>query len=542
MTLPGMRRQGLEPDYVIIGAGSAGCTLARRLSEGGASVLLLEAGGWDRNPWIHIPLGWGRILTRRLHDWGYDCEPEEAVGGRAVECARGKVVGGCSSTNAMAYVRGNRADYDGWAARGLAGWDYAAVLPYFRRQESWAGGADLYRGGDGPLGTQPCAYADPLVEAFAEAGQAAGHPWTEDYNGARQEGFGRLQMTIRGGRRSSAATAYLRPALRGGRVRVVVRAHATRLLLEGGRCTGVEYRQESGGIRTARAAREVILAGGTINSPQLLMLSGIGDPGRLRALGIAPLVELPRVGRGLRDHASVMIPYARGVPGPFPAALRMDRIALSLARAYLAGTGIASDVPGGITAFLRSDPSEPAPDLQFLFTAAPFTAAPWIRKPFPDGFGCRAVLLHPESEGEVMLATADPFAKPRIRQNFLSTERDRARLRHGLRIMRDVMARPSMTPFAAREVAPGAGRDTEAELDAHIRATAITVHHPLGTCAMGPVLDGALRVHGVEGLRVVDASAMPGTVSGNINAAVIMIAERAADLILGRPPAAPAQV
>ncbi|WP_376099865.1 GMC family oxidoreductase [Roseomonas sp. CCTCC AB2023176] len=534
---------GPKRDYVIIGAGSAGCTLARRLSEGGATVLVLEAGGWDRDPWIHVPLGWGRILIKRLHDWGYDCEPEESVGGRAVECARGKVVGGSSSTNAMAWVRGNRADYDGWGAKGLEGWDYDSVLPYFRRQESWSGGADAYRGGDGPIGVQPCAYQDPLVEAFAEAGRTAGFGWADDYNGARQEGFARLQMSIRNGRRCSAATAYLRPALRAGRVEIQVRAHATRLVFEGRRCVGVEYAQ-GGQTRTARAAREVILAGGAINSPQLLMLSGIGDPDALRALDVAVRAPLPGVGRNLRDHASVMLAYARGAPGPFPAALRVDRIAFSVARAYLRGSGFASDVPGGVTAFLRSSSAGASPDVQLLFTAAPFTAQPWLRRPFPDGFGCRAVLLHPDSEGRITLASGDPRAAPRIRQNLLSTERDRARLREGLRMIRQAMAQPSMAPFQAREVAPGAGRDGDADLDTHVRNTAITVHHPLGTCAMGlddrAVVDANLRVRGVEGLRVVDASVMPGTVSGNINAAVIMIAERASDLILGRALAPPA--
>ena len=538
-------------DYVIIGAGSAGCTLAYRLSaQTDVRVLVLEAGGWDRDPWIHIPIAWVRMLQNRAHDWHYDCEPEENVANRPVECARGRVVGGSSSTNAMAHVRGNRGDYDRWAARGLPGWDYASALPYFKQQESWSGGEDAYRGGNGPIGTQPCAYQDPLVESFAEAGRTAGFGWTDDYNGAEQQGFGRMQMTIRGGRRSSAATAYLKPAIRRGRVEVVVRAQATRLVFEGTRCVGVEYRHR-GETKIARATREVICAGGVINSPQLLMLSGIGAPDALAAQGIATRVALRGVGQNLQDHMSATLIYARSAPGPFQAAMRMDRIARSVIEAHLFGTGFAADVPGGITAFLKSESSVPVPDIQFLFTAAPFAAKPWFpgwRKPFQDGFACRAVLLHPESRGAVRLASADPLAAPRIHQNFLSTDADWQRLRQGVRMAREALNQPVMRPFIGRELAPGAARVSDTEIDAHIRNTAITVHHPLGTCAMGPdsdsmaVVDGALRVRGVEGLRVVDASVMPDLVSGNINAAVMMIAERAADLILGRATLAPARV
>ena len=523
---------GLSYDYVIVGAGSAGCVLANRLTEDGeASVLVLEAGGWDRDPWLHIPLAWGRLLTKRMHDWGYFAEPEPSVGGRAVECARGKVIGGSSSINAMAYVRGHRGDYDRWAASGLKGWSYARVLPYFKRQEAWQDGASVYRGGSGPLCTQRSRYQDPLFEAWTEAGVAAGHPVTPDYNGAEQHGFSTMQVTIRNGRRCSAAAAYLRPALRRPNLKVEVNAHVTRVLVDNGRAAGVEYVQR-GLKRVARAQKEVLLAGGVINSPQVLMLSGIGDPAELQKHRIKVTAALPGVGQNLQDHVMAPLPYVRREPGPFHRAMRMDRIAVELAKCYFFGKGFATDLPGPLVAFLKSEPSLPMPDIQLLFQGAPLAAEPYWRKPFADGFACVVVLLRPQSRGRVELASADPLRAPLIRQNFLSRQEDWRKLRAGVRMARAVSAQPALQPFIAKEI--GGPKETDADIDTHIRATSITVHHPLGTCRMGDVVDEELKVNGVERLRVVDASVMPDLVGGNINAPIMMIAERASDLIRGR--------
>ncbi len=530
-------------DYVIVGGGSAGCVLANRLSEdGAASVLLIEAGGRDLHPFIHIPLGMGKMHERDMFNWGYRTEPEPNMNGREIEAMRGKVLGGSSSINVMAYTRGNRGDYDRWAQKGALGWSYADVLPYFKRCETWEGGENPWRGGAGPVGTEFAKTTDPVYDAWLEAARAAGFPVTDDYNGRQQEGFGRGQYTIRGGYRSSAATAYLRPAKSRPNLDVVTGALATRVLMHGTRATGVEYAQ---GIReTVRvnADREVILAGGAFNTPPLLMLSGIGPADHLRATGIKPVVDLP-VGKNLQDHLAVIIFFERLNESVFRHDMRFDRMAVSMLRAYFFGTGPGTVVPGGLHAFVKTRPELAVPDIEFMCRGAPADTHLWfpgIRPAYVDGYGIRPTLLHPDSRGEILLRSSDPRDPPRIAYNFFSAPNDLPRLREGFKRAREVAYQAPMDAYRGRETSPGDAVKTDAEIDAFIRRTAITAHHPCGTCAMGTtpdtVTDPELRVRGVEHLRVVDASVMPDLVSAHINACVLMIAEKASDIIRKRTP------
>ena len=533
----------IDYDYIIVGAGTAGCTLASRLTEDvGVRVLLLEAGGRDRDPLIHIPIGLGRMWKIRSHDWGYNSEPQAHLNNRVIELPRGKVLGGSSSINAMVYLRGDRGDYDRWARNGLTQWSYAHVLPYFRRSEAWMGGEDSYRGGSGPVATRWSDPDDPIVPAVLEAARQAGYPLSGDINGASGEGFARAQSTLIRGHRASAAATYLRAAHGRAGLSVHCGATASRILVEGGRARGIEYRQ-AGVLKTARASREVILAGGAINSPQLMMLSGLGDPRQLGLHGIKVVASIPGVGQNLQDHVAIGVGFARKESGPLAQALRLDRIALAMLRSYFAGSGVASNVPGGPMALLRTRAGLDVPDLQISFRALARDAATWFPgtgRKFRDCFIFLPALLHPQSRGSVTLASADPAQPPRIQLNLLAVDGDFRPLLEGMRIVREVGKQPALARFNGDEIFPGPSVNSEQAMRAYIRNTAGTFHHVCGTCRMGrdeaSVVDPELRVRGVEGMRVVDASVLPDPPGANTNACIFMLAEKAADLIRGRPP------
>lgn len=529
-------------DYIIIGAGSAGCVLANRLSENPKHrVVVLEAGPMDKDPLIHIPIGIGKMHVKRSHDWGYDSEPEPHTNDRVIEAMRGKVVGGSSSINVMAYVRGHRGDFDRWAQKGATGWSYEDVLPYFRRNENWQGPANPeFRGQSGDLTVVETPEKDPLFDAWIDSAKAAGYGFTPDYNAAEQEGFTRTQFTIRDGKRCSAAVAFLKPVLSRRNLELKTEALAGRILFDGRKAVGVEYTQ-GGTKRTLMAAREVILSGGVFNSPHLLMLSGIGPGEHLREHGIEVRQDTPGVGVNLQDHLAVMVSYDRKTPGAFPRTMRFDRLAVAMMQAHFFGKGPATVVPAPLFAHLKSRPELAVPDIQFIIRAVPGNVHVWfpgIKPAFRDGFGIRPVLLHPESRGHLRLRSADPNDTVKVFQNFFSVDSDMATLREGVRMARRATVQAPLDPYRGDEIDPGIQVDNDKDIDDWIRETTITAHHPACTCAMGvgetAVLDPEMKVRGFENLRVVDASAMPDLTSGNINAPVLMMAEKASEMILAK--------
>jgi choline dehydrogenase len=532
-----------EFDYIIVGAGSAGCALANRLSESGTdTVLLIEAGGRDDNWLFRMPLGFMMTAANPAYDWGYSSEPDAKLAGRSMPLPRGRVHGGSSSVNGMIYMRGHSSDYDGWRQMGATGWGYADVLPYFRKMESSWRGAGPYHGGTGPLTVTPVDNRHLLGAPIRQAVVAAGFEESADLSGAKQEGYSRAEVTVdRRGRRASTSWAYLKPALKRPNLSVLSNAQVTRVLIEDGRATGVEYSQD-GAVSRCRARKEVVLSGGAYNSPQLLMLSGIGPADELAQLGITSVVHAPGVGRALSEHPLVYMTFAARGATSFLSALRFDRAALSVLRWAVTGKGaFASQITSGVL-MLRTRPELERPDIQVVFLPVRLDAKLWYpfaRERQSHVLSVMVMQLHPESRGSVTLRSADPLAKPRIDLNLLSTPTDFADIRGGIAAVRAIFAQSPLCDMVEAEVSPG----KNADLDAFIRNNLKITQHPAGTCRMGEdpdaVVDSQLRVRGVRGLRVVDASVMPTVPGANINAAVIMIAERAADLIRGIAPLPP---
>ncbi len=523
-------------DFVIVGAGAAGCVLANRLTASGRhSVLLLEAGGNDSSPWIHIPLGYGKHFSNPQVNWLYTSEPGAGAGNRRIAQPRGKVLGGSSSINGLLYIRGQHDDYNRWRDFGNAGWGYADVLPYFRQSEDQQRGADEYHGVGGPLAVCDPPQPHPLADAYLAAADECGYRRNPDFNGATQEGFGYNQWTLRNGFRSSAATAYLRPARRRGNLTVITRAHATRILFSDTRATGVQY-SRGGKLNSATARREVIVAGGSFNSPQLLQLSGVGPASLLQGFGMRIVADLPGVGMNLQDHYAGRLVYECTDP------ITLNDVTGSFARGLAAALQFAFLRKGPLTmgasyatGFISADPASATPDIQT--SISPFSADKAGDKLHGfSGFSLAARLLRPESRGSVLIQNTDPLQAPAIRPNYLSSEKDCAVLLAGMKATRRLADTAAMRRYIVREHDPGSSCASDSELLDFLRQRGGIAYHPVGTCKMGndaeAVVDERLRVRSVQGLRVVDASIMPTLVSGNTHAPTIMIAEKGADMIL----------
>ncbi len=533
----------LEADYVIVGSGSAGCALAYRLSEDGRnSVIVIEYGGTDMGPFIQMPSALSFPMNMSLYDWGFSSEPEPHLGGRVLATPRGKVLGGSSSINGMVYVRGHARDFDHWAEEGANGWSYADVLPYFKRMEHSHGGEEGWRGTEGPLHVRRGTRKNPLYQIFVEAGREAGFEVTEDYNGAKQEGFGPMEQTIHLGRRWSAANAYLRPALKRKNVSLVS-GFARKVMIENQRATGVEI-EARGTVQVVRARREVILAASSINSPKLLMLSGIGPAAHLKQHGVGVVADRPGVGKNLQDHLELYIQQESIQPITLYSVLNPFSKARIGLQWLLFKSGLGATNHFEAAAFVRSKAGVEYPDIQYHFLPA---AIRYDGKAAAKSHGFQAHVgpMRSKSRGAVTLRSADPWAKPEIRFNYMSHPDDWSDFRHCIRLTREIFGQAAFERYRGRELSPGENVQTDEQLDAFIRQHAESAYHPCGTCRMGraddpaSVVDPQCRVIGVEGLRVADSSIFPRITNGNLNAPSIMTGEKAADHILGKAPLPP---